>query len=323
MSDALSNAAPQAAAEISSQLAPESTTPKQEASKTEASSATSSSSEAKSLQEKAESGEKLTKKEEKALKEYKIKVYGKEKSVKFDPSNDEEVVKYLQKAEASDLKFAEANELRKAALEFIDELKKNPRKVLSDPNIGVDIKKFAEEILNEELQEMEKSPEQKEREKLQKEIEQLRQQAKEREESAQRSEFEKMQVEQERILDVEITAALDVGGIPKTARTVKAMAEMMMIALENNIDLSPKDIAPIVKNTTMSEFKELVGSLADDQLEDFLGKEVIGRLRKRNVAKAKALDTANSIKATGNDVKKPEDKKSDSKKMTIRDFLKV
>jgi hypothetical protein len=74
----------------------------------------------------------------------------------------------------------------------------------------------------------------------------------------------------------------------------------------------------------MGEFKEIINSLSDDQLEDFMGKEVIGRLRKRNVAKAKAILTANSVKSTGaSEAKKAEEKKEPVKKMSIRDFLKV
>lgn len=272
------------------------------------------------LQDKKDSGEKLTKKEEKVLKEYKLKVHGKEKTIKFDPSNDEEMVKYLQKAEASDDKFKEAAEVRKAAMQFIDELKKNPRRVLSDPNIGVDLKKFAEEIMNDHIAEMEKSPEQKEKEAMQAKLEKLEKEAKEREENYKKSEFEKLQIQQEQELTTQITAALDIGGIPKHPRTVKAMAEMMIIALQNDIDLTPQDIAPIIKNNTMSEFKEIINALSDDQLEDFMGKEVIGRLRKKQVAKAKAPQTVNDVKAT---INKPSKTEEPVKKMTIRDFLKV
>jgi len=272
---------------------------------------------------KKESGEKLTKKEEKQLKEYKLKVDGREKSVKLDLSNDEEVKKYLQKAEASDKRFQEAADVRKAAMQFIDELKKNPKKILSDPNIGVDLKKFAEEIMNEHIQELEKSPEQREREKLTKELEELKRQREEEKKSTEAKEFSRMQAEHERQLETDISTALDVSGLPKTARTVRAMADYMMIALENGIELSAQEIAPIVKNTTLSEFKEVVGSLGDDQLEDFLGKEVIARLRKKNVAKAKAVETARAVKPTGTEIKKKDEAHPLAKKQTIRDFLKV
>lgn len=277
------------------------------------------------IADKAASGEKLTKQEQKTLKEYKIKVNGRDEVVKFDPSNDEEVVKHLQKARASDSKFAEANEVRKAAMEFIEELRKNPRKVLTDPNIGIDVKKLAEEIINEQIADMEKTPEQKEREKLQKELEDLRKQAKDKDELAKKESQLRLEKEYEYQLENDITAALDVGGLPKTPRTVKMMAEMMMIALNNGIDLSAKDIAPIVKNTNMSEFQELVKSLSDDQLESFLGKETIGRLRKKNLAKALASKTSTvaNVQKTSKSAAPSElsDKLSSNKKIPAKKFF--
>jgi hypothetical protein len=275
---------------------------------------------AEELQAKKDAGEALTKKEEKVLKEYKLKVNGKERTIKFDPSNDAEVIKYLQKAESSDEKFKESAEIRKAAMQFIDELRKNPRKVLSDPNIGVDLKKFAEEIMNDQIAEMEKTPEQREREAMQSELEKLKKESKDREEALKKSEFERLQAQQEQELTTQIEAALDVGGIPKHPRTVKAMAEMMIIALENNIDLSPQDIAPIIKNNTMSEFKDIMSALSDDQLEDYLGKEILGRLTKKRVAKAPTKLPNTDLKATDN---KPREVTKEVKKQTIRDFLKV
>lgn len=276
------------------------------------------------IQEKADSGEKLTKKEEKKLREYEIKVNGRTEKVKFDPTNDEEVKSWLQKGRASDDKFKEASDVRKAAMSFIEDLKKNPKKVLSDPNIGVDLKKFAEEIMNEAIQEMEKSPEQKEREKLQKELQSLKDERDNEKKSHEAKELARLQAEHERNLESEISTALDVGGLPKTPRTVKHMAEMMMIAMNHGIELTAQEIAPIIKSTTLKEFKEVVNSLADDQLEDFLGKEVIGRLRKRNVAKAKAVETSSAVKSVGSDAKKDEKKDAaPEKKMSIRDFLKA
>lgn len=270
---------------------------------------------------KEESGEKLTKKEENAIKEYKLKVNGREKTVKVDHSNDEDMIRYLQKAEASDAKFAEAADLRKAAMNFIQELKTNPKKVLSDPNIGLDIKKLAEEWMQEQIQEMEKSPEQKEKEKLIRELEAMKKEREDEKKVSESKEMARLQDEYEKNIEADISTALDLGGLPKTARTVKNMAEYMMIALKGGIDLTAKDIAPIVKNSTLSEFKEVVNSLTDDQLEDFIGKEVLGRIRKRNVAKAKPVETSSSVKSVGE--KKSDGKKVEIKKQTIRDWLKV
>lgn len=238
---------------------------------------------------------------------YNIVVDGNAEDVEFDPGNEEEVKRYLQKGKSADRKFQEAASLRQAAMEFIADLKKNPRKVLSDPNIGLDVRKFAEQVLQEEITEMEKSPEQRERDALKKELEEIKAQKKEQEESAKKANFEKLQIQEQQRLETDITTALDMGGIPKTPRTVRNMAEMMMIALENNINLSAKEVAQVIKSNNISEFKEILNNLSDDQMDDFLGKEVLARIRKKNMARAKAASTNTKVQET---VKKPEDKES-------------
>lgn len=273
--------------------------------------------------DKKDAGQKLTKTEEKQLKEFKLKVNGRERSFKVDLSNDAELQKHFQKAAASDEAFNQAAEVRKAALAFMDDLKKNPRRVLQDPNIGIDLHKFAEEIMNDRISDMQKSPEQKDREAKEQQILELKRQLDQQNKSSEQREQDRMRAEHERSLETEISAALDIGGLPKTPRTVASMAEMMGIALKYGVELSPQEIAPIVKKMRTDEFQELLSDLADDQLEDFIGKQVMGRLRKRNVAKAKAPQSASQVKSVGSDVKKAEVKEEPRKKMTYRDFLKA
>ena len=56
----------------------------------------------------------VTKQEAKsAKKKFQLKVNNRMKDVELDLSNDEDIIKYLQKAEASDEKFQEAATLRK------------------------------------------------------------------------------------------------------------------------------------------------------------------------------------------------------------------
>lgn len=274
------------------------------------------------LQEKKESGEKLTKAEEKQLKEFKLKVNGREKSVKLDLSNEAELQKYLQKAVASDEAFQQAAMVQKAAQAFLDDLKKNPKRVLQDANIGVDIHKLAEEIMNERIAEMEKSPEQREKEALQSELKRIKEERESEKKSFEEKEFKRLQEQNERNLENDINAALDIGGLPKTPRTVASMAEMMSIAARYGIDLKPQDIAPLVKQMRESEFQEVLDSLGDDQLEDFIGKKVMGRLRKKAVAKAKVPSSVSAVKSTGAELAKKEEAKP-AQKTTIRDWLKV
>lgn len=258
---------------------------------------------------------------EKLIKKFKLKVDGAEEDFELDMNNEEEVKKHLQMSRASSKRMQESASLRKSAEEFIELLRTNPRKVLTDPSINVDLKNLAQEIINQELEDAAKTPEQLEKEKLQKELQELKDKYKKDEDERKDREFKKLQAEHEEKIQSNIESALSSGQIPKTPYTVRKMAEMMMLALENDIELEPKDIVPLLRKQMNSDIKELFSASSDDVLEELLGKDNISRLRKRTIAKVKqsqVAQTASSVKPTGT-VKKEE---APSKKISVRDFLK-
>jgi len=105
----------------------------------------------------------------------------------------------------------------------------------------------------------------------------------------------------------------------KNARTVRYFAEALMFCVQNNLDLSAADLIPYVKKQATSEFREIIGSMDDDGFENFLGKDQISRLRKRNLQRLKA-GNPNAIKntaAANASKKEPEP----AKKENLKDFL--
>jgi hypothetical protein len=264
----------------------------------------------------------LTKAEKKLIKKYQIKVDGKIEDIELDLDNEEQIKKHLQMSKAAQKRMQEATELRKAAEEFIEMLRKNPRRVLTDPNIGVDLKQFAQEIINEEIEQASKSPEQLEKEKLQRELEELKSKFEKEETQRKEREFQRLQAEQEEKIQNDIESALSTNELPKTPYTVRKMAEMMMLALQNDIDLSPKDLVPLLRKQMNSDIKELFSASSDDVLEELLGKDTISRLRKRTVAKVKqqqVAQTANAVKSTGQAEVKAE--KKEDQRIHMKDFL--
>jgi len=129
-------------------------------------------------------------------KKYELKVNGKSRSVELDLSDDKAVTDYLQKAMASDEKFQEAATLRKDVQQLVRTLKENPLAILTHPNVGVDVKKLAEMVINQELEDMQKSPEQKKYEAMEKELQQERQLRQQQEEAARQAEIARRQEEQ-------------------------------------------------------------------------------------------------------------------------------
>ena len=255
---------------------------------------------------------------EKKVEKFKLKVYGKEVEEELDLNDREAVTKKLQMAHAANEKMRESAEMKRAAEEFITMLKTDPRRVLTDPNIGVDLKKLAQEILEEEIANAQKSPEQLEKEKLQKELQSLKEKYEKEEQTRVAKERERLQKEHEVNIQNNIESALKTSDLPKTPYTVRKMAEMMMIALQNNVDLSPNDIVPLIRKQMQSDIKELFGAASDDVIEELVGKDRLSSIRKKKVAAVKqAAQTANQVKQTSQAPKE----ESPKPKKTIKDWL--
>lgn len=266
------------------------------------------------------------KKVEKQLKKLKLKVDGKEIEESFDPNDDDYLTKQLQLAKMGQKRASEAAQLQKEVQAFIKALKEDPRKVLADPNIGIDIKQLAAQVIEEEIENSKKSPEQLEKEKLQKELQELRdQQAREKEERDQR-EFERLQASEYERYDMLMSKALEKSDLPKSPYVVKKMADYMLLSLQKGVDLSPDEVLPLVRQELQNDIKEMFAVMPDEVIEGIVGKDVIGRIRKKSVAKAKQQTAppqplSKSVKDTG---QKASDKKEEpQKKMNFKQFFGV
>jgi hypothetical protein len=259
-------------------------------------------------------------------KTYNIKVDGEEIPVDFDPSNEEEVRKHLQMSRASQKRMQQFSEYEKGVRGLFDQLQKDPLKVLGDPRLGISQetrKKLAEQLINNEIEEMQKSPEVREKERLQREYEELKKQHEQEKTGREKAEFARLQEQAMVQLDVDISAAIEGANLPKTARTVKYMAEALMLCLQNGLDLNAKDVLPYVQSQILGDFREIIGSLPDEGLEEWLGKDQINRIRKRTLQKLKTAATANTqVKSTAQGSSRDAAVKADQKKVPMKDFFK-
>lgn len=260
-----------------------------------------------------------------AKKQYKIKVDHGEESVDFDASNDEEVKKHLQLSRVAQKRMQQTAEMQRGVQELLDTLRTNPLKVLTDPRLKIsteDRHKLAEAIMNDQIQEMAKSPEQKEKEHLQKEYERLQEEVKKEREQREQSENMRLQEQAAVQYDTDISSAIEASGLPKNARTIRYYAEALKFCVQNDLNLSAKDLTPYVKKQALSEFREVMTGLTDDDFANFLGKDGLSRIRQRNIAKSKAIPTSpNEIKETGANSKNAKSKEV-GKKISYADFFK-
>lgn len=260
---------------------------------------------------------KETKAQAERRKKLKVKVDGREEEEEFDLDDDERLVKDRQLAKVAQKRMAEYAQLQKEVREWIEQLRSNPRAVLEDPNLGLDLKQLAASIMQEDIENSQKSPEQLEREKIEKELRDLKAQREKEQEDFRQKEFERLQEREFERIDTLMTQAIEKTDLPKSPYVIKKMADHMIAAAHAGYDVNPEDVMPLVREEIMEDVKSMFSVMPEEVIEKMLGKEMIAKLRKRSLAKAKAapVPVAKAIPDSG---KKTDEKKPEAEKKTIR-----
>jgi uncharacterized damage-inducible protein DinB len=275
--------------------------------------------------------------ERKRINSLKLKFNGKEieEKLPFEIEDDPKYIEYLTKqAQMAKLAASKAQEysnlekeasgLKQDIAAFFQELKTNPKKALQNPLVGVDIKMLAAEILEEALEEEAKSPEQREKEKLQARLAELEEERKREKEEAEKSRYaaalESAYARYDSALEAALTKNPD---LPQTPYIVEKMAKYMTFMVEEGYEPDMNIITEQVRTEMEADVKHLLTMLPPEKVEQIMGAEVLGKLRKSRLAKAKAapVPVKSAIKDTA--PAKPQINKKEAPKQTIRDFLKV
>jgi hypothetical protein len=236
-----------------------------------------------------------------------------------DPKKIEWLTKNLQLSKSASKRAEERNNLQKEVSAFIEELRSNPRKVLSDKSLGVDLKKIAQEILEEEIANSQKSPQELEKEKLEAELKAIKDEREKEKKLAQERELQSKYEQEVERYDMKINKALETAKLPKSAYTVKKMAEYLSLAIENNLNLDPEDITGLVEDEMRNDFRQLVSVLPEDVIEDYFGKEAFNKVRKKKLAKAPPTPLKKAVTDVGT---KSQAKPIDNNQ-SFKDFFKL
>jgi hypothetical protein len=259
---------------------------------------------------------------QKNLKKLKLKVDGQEIEQEFDLNDEEAIREELQMARVARKRMQEYSELQKEVVKFVDDLKKNPRKALSNPTIGVDVKELAARIIEEEIAESRKSPEQIEREKLQEELTRMKEERDREKNEDQARQMERLKEQEFERIDIQIDQALQTTDLPKEPYVVKKIAEYMLLGFQEGKDVSPADVLPLVREEILSDIRHLAEVLPEDALQEIFG-DVIKKVRKANVAKAKQKVAVGSNKPADVAKKAVEATTTTAKKKTFKEFFGV
>lgn len=252
-----------------------------------------------------------------------LKVNGKIVEKEIDLSDRDAIQRELQKAAAFNQTAQEAAQLKKMYEQEIQRLQSNPWDVLKE--LGLDPEELNERFLDERIEEMKKTPEQKADEAMKKELAEARQRLKEIEEKEQSAEEQRKIEAAEASLSEEITEALSAHAtLPPTQKTVSRIADALLHAMdfaeENGYDanaISVADVIPYVEDEYRKEMRNLLDNAPEQMLEEYVGKQNIERLRKNKVANFKN-NPKQVVKETANSVKKESKPKE---KVSMSDYF--
>lgn len=240
--------------------------------------------------------------------------------IEDDPKKVEWLKRNLQMSKAASKRIQEHSNLQKEVTSFIEELRNNPRKVLADKSLGVDLHKIAREIIEEEIANAQKTPEQLEKEKLENELKAIKEEREKEKKLAYERELQAKYEQEVERYDMKISKALETAKLPKTAYTVKKMAEYLSLAVENNLNLDPEDITGLVEDEMRNDLRQLVSVLPEDVIEEYFGKEAFNKVRKKKLAKAPPTPVKRAIADVGVKTQKAD---TEASKTSFKDFFKI
>ena len=249
-----------------------------------------------------------------------------EEEIPFDLEDKPEVVEWMKKnlqmSKMGSKRAQEKANLEKEVASFINELRTNPKKALSNKAIGLDVKKFAQEIIEEEIAQMQKSPEQLEKERLETELREMKERLEQEKEEFRQRELERLQEQEWNRYDSLFSKALESAELPKTPYTTKKMADTLLAALDEGLQVEPADIVGIVKDEIMKDIEDMFSVMPSEVVSKIVGKKHLDNIRKTNVAKAKEkIEIDNKKKVE--DVAKKAMPSTPVKKMSYSEFFKI
>lgn len=265
-------------------------------------------------------------------KEYAIKVNGKEMKTKIDLNDDARITKALQLEAAAQQAFQERaitsrqlEEIQSDVQEFLQQFTENPLSIVMNPefNLSKEQKRqLAEAILREDLEDSQKTPEQKEYEETKRRYEELL--AEKDALEAQRRSDEQARLEQEAAVELEneIVQAIEVGSLPRSQYISKKLADLAYIAYSNGIDLSMQDLIPFVKQQYKRDIAEMLGILDDEEVEMLVSKDRIRAIRNKQIQSVKPKDGVLKTPLKTQDTGSSNKKQEAPAKISAKEFFK-
>lgn len=258
----------------------------------------------------------------KAIRSLEVKVNGKSKTVDIDMNDEESIRSYVQKAMAAEEKFLEGKQYKSQADQLVKMLQEDPLSVLRNKALGHDVRKLAEQILLEDLEEESKSPEQKKMEEYERKLKSYEENEKKKDEESKKARLEEATRRNYEDVQGKMIQALETSSFPAEPYFVRRVSDIWASVIESGWeDASIEDIMPYVESKLKNDFGSLLDKHSDpEKLEKLLGKDRLDKYRKYKISKVrKAPTTATTASTTVAKASAPE-VKTQAKKIKIEDI---
>jgi len=282
-----------------------------------------SKNEDKKLDAKKKTKEEEKKALEKRIKKLKLKVDNKEFEEEVNLDDDEYLTRQLQLAKMGQKRAQEKAELESEFRKFFEALQNDPMSVLAQ-EFQMNPEELIESYINKQLEQAKKSPEQLEKEKLEAELKAIREEREREKEELRQRELERITQQEYERMDTLFDQAFSKSDIPRNEYFVKKVSDYMIEAIEAGYDVTPEDVIPLVKEELHNEIKQMFQVLPEEMVEQLLGDQVLTKLRKRRIAKAKESQSAVAKPKVEDTGAKNVDKDNKPKeKVSFKDFFGV
>lgn len=259
------------------------------------------------------------------IKEFELKVNGKTIKRSIDLSNEDQIKRKMQEAEAFGEVSKEYATVRNQLNAKIAAWKNDPEMALRD--LGIDPLDYAEKRIAKEVEELKKDPLQKEMEEKDRKIAEYMAKEKADKERAEAAEIEKKDQEALAFLKQEIYDALAKHPyIKPTEMSERRVADMMAHYSVKFPEITAEQVLPHVEAEMKAEFNALIESLPEEYVEKFLGKNAIEKLSKKFTKPAPPIKkappvTVNQVKTATSQGVKAAAKAENAPKKSFEDIM--
>lgn len=257
------------------------------------------------------------------IKQFTIKVNGKEYVKEIDLNDHDAVLKELQMSAAGSQAMQRSSQMEKDYEAALKRLQNDPYAVLDE--LGVDTLDLSEQRLKREIERQQMSPEDLARMEMQKELEEARETLRTHQEEKEQADFQKLQQEQAELIENDIMSAIDESGLPGEPATIQRVADLMYWAEENGFGpVSAKDVIPTVKSEMERNFKDYAKNAFSNNteaLKALLGDDIVSKMRQERVENFKQVNNVNNLKKPSANLPKKEEDEKPRKKRSLSDFM--